>query len=282
MDHATIEERGLVERYYRGTLPPEEEARFEEHFVACRRCQEELEAAHGLERGMRALAAEEAAGAVLRRGLLAWLARRGPLVQAAAAVLLIALGAAVPSLLLVDRSRQLAREAAAAEQRTVAWQERVTEVEASADALTERLVTLEEHLAAQRRRLRELTATAGDAAATLARPLAGAPLYLLSASRGTGETPTIELPGPGGVFSLALDAGADPRFAAYRVTIRDAAGETVFERPGLVPNRLEVILLTFPGDHLPPGPYRLRLTGTTPEGETSELATYPFRIVTGS
>ena len=33
MDHAYIEENGLVERYYQGLLPPDEESHFEEHFV---------------------------------------------------------------------------------------------------------------------------------------------------------------------------------------------------------------------------------------------------------
>ena len=46
MDHAYIESNGLVERYHRGLLPPDEEARFEEHFTGCPECTEQLELAN--------------------------------------------------------------------------------------------------------------------------------------------------------------------------------------------------------------------------------------------
>ena len=95
MDHAYVEDHDLIARYDLGRLAPEEEARFEAHFVACSRCQDELEAARGLRLGLRAVACEEAvrASAVIRIGLaarLAGLARRSPWALAAAAALVAA------------------------------------------------------------------------------------------------------------------------------------------------------------------------------------------------
>ncbi|HEY0554696.1 MAG TPA: zf-HC2 domain-containing protein, partial [Thermoanaerobaculia bacterium] len=81
MDHPYIESHGLIELYHQGALPPDEESRFEEHFVGCGECMEQLELARGLQKGIRAMAAEDAARAVVAAGLFAWLARRGRLAQ---------------------------------------------------------------------------------------------------------------------------------------------------------------------------------------------------------
>ena len=97
MDHDYIREHSLIERYHQGRLPPEEEARFEAHFVGCRQCTEELELARGFRIGIRAVAAEVAVRlrGLAQAGILARLAlalrgpafRRRPVALAAAAAL---------------------------------------------------------------------------------------------------------------------------------------------------------------------------------------------------
>ncbi|HWN45677.1 MAG TPA: zf-HC2 domain-containing protein, partial [Thermoanaerobaculia bacterium] len=72
MDHAYIEEHGLIDLYHRGQLPLEEEAGFEEHFVGCPDCQQRLQMARGFQRGLKTAVAED----VAKAGLLAWLVRR--------------------------------------------------------------------------------------------------------------------------------------------------------------------------------------------------------------
>src|SRR5690242_19504681 len=83
MDHAYIEDNGLVERYYQGLLPPDEESHFEEHFVTCAACMEQLELARGFQRGIKGMVTEDAVrtAVVVQAGLFAWLARRGRLAQ---------------------------------------------------------------------------------------------------------------------------------------------------------------------------------------------------------
>jgi len=103
MDHAYVEEHGLIERYHQGALPPEEEARFEEHFAGCAQCLELLVLDRGLRRGLRAVAAEEGARAA-RLGLLAWIARRSRGVQAGLLVAALFVAAALPSAFFLTRT----------------------------------------------------------------------------------------------------------------------------------------------------------------------------------
>ena len=62
MDHSRIEERNLIDRYVRGSLPADERAEFEEHFVDCVACQEQIEAAKSLRVAVRESVAETRAG----------------------------------------------------------------------------------------------------------------------------------------------------------------------------------------------------------------------------
>jgi len=110
MDHAYIEEHGLVERYYRSDLSADQEVPFEEHFMGCSVCQERLALARSLRQGIRALATEDTARrAVVGAGLLAWLARRGQALRTGllVAVLLVAI---LPSTWLLLENRKLTHE----------------------------------------------------------------------------------------------------------------------------------------------------------------------------
>jgi len=259
MDHAEVEEKGLVELYHRGLLPPEEEARFEEHFVGCPECAEQLELARGFQKGLRAMAAEDAARAVAAAGLLAWLARRGPAVRwgLGLAVLLLA---ALPALLLFSQGRR--ERLAAADWRARAEAQRRTNAE------------LERRLAEAKPR-----ETPRGPANSLVNPLVNTPVFLLAAVRGEGKPATVDLSRAGEALALAVDVGEDLRFETYRATITRAGGATVFEKSGLKPNALEALMITFPSSFFPPGDYRLRVEGVGPDGGAAEVGGYPFRVV---
>jgi translation initiation factor 2 beta subunit (eIF-2beta)/eIF-5 len=256
MDHAEVEEKGLVELYHRGLLPPGEEARFEEHFVGCPECTEQLELARGFQKGLRAMAAEDAARAVAAAGLLAWLVRRGPAVRwgLGLAVLLLA---ALPALLLFSQGR---RERLAAAD----WRAR-------AEAQRQANAELERRLAETKPR---------ETSRGLSSPLVNTPVFLLSALRGgEGKPVTVDLSRAGEALSLAVDVGEDSRFETYRATITRVGGATVFEKSGLKPNALEALMITFPSSFFPPGDYRLRVEGVGPDGGAAEVGGYPFRVV---
>ncbi len=73
MEHPRIDDERIVDRYLVGRLTPEEEALFEEHLFHCTACLEQVESGQELSRGLRAVAAEEAARAraVTTLGLMA-------------------------------------------------------------------------------------------------------------------------------------------------------------------------------------------------------------------
>jgi hypothetical protein len=270
MDHQYVLDNGLIDLYRRGALPPEEEARFEEHFAGCAECLEQLEAARGFQLGLKALAAEDAARTVVEAGLLAWLARRGRLAFALA-VLLVAL----PALWLLRENREMAQQASALREQGEAERQRVGELE-------RRLAETEDRNAEERRRLEARIAQAKPPEEPRAEgPLVNTPVFLLSLVRSEGGEPaaTIDLGKIDRVLTLAVDPGADAAFGTYRATITDSAGRRVFREGGLEPNALETVMITFPARFFSPGDYRLELEGLRADGTAGEIGGYPFRVV---
>ena len=251
MDHAYIEEHGLVDLYHRGQLPPEVEPGFEEHFVGCAECQEKLEMARGFQRGLKTVVAED----VTRAGLLAWLVRRRWIAVAA-----LVLAAVLPLLGYLAGSRDAGPASTEA-----SWRQLYEKERRSAEGLRQRLEESERQQVAQ---VPETPAPPS--------PLVNTPVFLLTAVRGEDEVPAVDV--ESGWFSLAVDAGDDPRFASYRVTITDSRGSRVFREAGLKPNALEALVLTFPAGFLKPGEYRLALEGLQPDGGAVDLSGYSFRI----
>ncbi|MFY9823354.1 MAG: zf-HC2 domain-containing protein [Thermoanaerobaculia bacterium] len=268
MDHDYIAANGLVERYHQGSLPPDEEARFEEHFVGCPECTEQLELARGFQRGLKAMVAEDAARVVLQAGLFAWLARRGRIAQWSLAVVLLVL-AVLPVL-------WFRRESTSLRQTVTALRESDSSQKETAADLRKRLADSEAH----RRDLESKIAQAKPPEPP--HPLAAAAnltVALLTAVRGPGEpAATIDLSKTGDLVALAVDPGADARFETYRVTLTQA-GATAYRQAGLKPNALETVMLTFPSTFFAPGEYRLRLEGVKADGSATEIGGYPFRVV---
>ncbi len=258
MDHDHIEEHGLIDLYHRGQLPPEEETRFEEHFVGCSECQERLEMARGFQRGLKSMVAEE----VVRVGLLSWLARRK--------------GLALAALLLVAGLPVLGYLAGNREPEDLNWRQRYESAHRSAADLQGKLEESERLRREERVAQVESTPKPVEPrTVSKPAPLINTPVFLLTAVRSEDEIIVID-PGEKGYFSLAVDAGDDPRFESYRVTI---TGARVFREAGLKPNALEALLLTFPADYFEPGEYRLVVEGVTPDGAASELGGYGFRMM---
>lgn len=261
MDHAEIEQRGLIELYHRGALPPDEEIRFEEHFAGCAQCQEQLVYARGLQRSLKTMAAEDAVRAAAEVGVLAWLARRGRL--AALGLLVVAL-AALPAWWMWDRGRQ---SAAVAE----GWRQRWEGERRGAEELRRRLEESERRRAAEGR---ERVAAVPPAAAP--DPVFNVPVFLLSTVRDGGAAVEIDLRRQRGPVALAVDAAED--FESYRVTVVEDGGRQRFRQGGLRPNALEAVLITFPEGFFEAGVYRLELEGMGPEGTPSRLGSYEFRV----
>jgi hypothetical protein len=274
MDHSYIESNSLVERYRRGQLPPDEEARFEEHFVECPECMEQLELARGFQQGLKTLVAEEAARAVVSAGLFAWLARRGRLARWSVPLAALAVAAALPAFWLLAGGRGERQE----------WRARLEAQSRTRQELEHRLAESESRRSDERRELEAKIAAAKppEAPRGLANPLVNTPVFLLSALRSNdGKPAMIDLARAGDALALAVDVGDDLRFTSYRATITKADGGTVFQQSGLKPNALEALMITFPSPFFAPGGYRLRVEGVKPDGSASEVGGYLFRVAAG-
>ncbi|HEX4494805.1 MAG TPA: hypothetical protein VIE43_03970 [Thermoanaerobaculia bacterium] len=272
MDHTYIESHGLVERYHQGTLPPDEEARFEEHFVDCGECMEQLELARGFRKGLRSVAAEDAARAVAAAGLFAWLARRGRLAQWGMALAALLVAAGLPALWLLAAGRGEQRE----------WSARLEAQRQTGQELERKLGESESRRNEERRDLEAKLAAVKppEAPRGLASPLVNTPVFLLSALRGDDGKPAVVDPGKAGeALALAVDVGTDLRFVTYKATITRTSGEKAFEKAGLKPNALEALMITFPAAFFAPGDYRLRVEGVKADGSAAEVGGYPFRVV---
>jgi len=127
MDHDYINEHGVVALYVAGRLSPEERAGFEEHFVACRQCLEQIEVTGELREGLRQVAKEDAARAgvapQVAPALWAGPGSRNPLgLLAYAMVVVVGLGA----IFFVD-VRYRRSEVAEARRTSEDWQRRYAE-----------------------------------------------------------------------------------------------------------------------------------------------------------
>jgi len=277
MDHTYIAEQSLIERYHRGLLDPEEEARFEEHFFGCPECTAELEMARSFGRGMKAMMAEEAVQTVIATGLFAWLARRGRLAQAGIALAALLVVAGIPAAWIGVREARVAQTAAV-------YRQQLESERQKAAALGEKLQASERGRSDERQKLEAQLTAAQKAQAAHPAPwnevLFNTPVLLLRTFRDQPAAPaTLPLPPQGGAVSLAVDAPADPRFTSYRVKLTGVGGRSLFEKKDLHPNALEALLVTFPPGFFQPGEYRLDVQGIAPDGKATPLGSHPFRVV---
>jgi hypothetical protein len=296
MDHRTIEESGLIERYLQGTLPLAEREELEDHYLDCAACLERLELTRRLRSGLAQVAVEEGArsAAVHQVGLLAALAR---LARSRSGGLLAAgllLAALAPAGLLwrqsAGREQELGEERAA-RRRLEERQRREPSVEAEAQPRTpsdqpeRQLAAARRELAAERERAAAERAAHGAERQRLAGELAEArgpqahtTLVTLGPERSGGGEPAVQLtlpPAPSWVV-LALDVPPSelPEGGAYRAALR-RAGRRLWQSPKVEPDGSGAVLLSLHSSFLSPGDYDVDLVSSEAK---PPVASYRFRV----
>jgi hypothetical protein len=286
MDHAYIDEHQVAERYALGRLSADDAARFEEHSLACPECLDRLEAADDLRLGLRHLAAEEAAGTVLRLGLLARLARSRAAPWAVAALLLIAL---LPSGLLLrevgERDRSLAEARAALEARDANQRQArpaavggAGEVAALRTAAAEAVRQAEAERQERERLAAELTAERADRR----RPSVNVPIVPLALERsGAAAEPTtrVALSSTAEWIVLALELEAAPG-ARHRAVLRGPGG-TLWQSADLRSDAAGTLTIALPAALLQPGVYTVEAAELPAQGEPAPVGDLSFRVVRG-
>ncbi len=290
MDHSYIEENQVVDRYLMKRLPAGEAVRFEDHYVSCQQCLDQLELAEKLQRGFkRAVAGDAARVAAARRlGVLAWLARRLRSPQAGVLVAALLVVAVMPSSLMFRDLRRAGREldeanAAVAELRRQAVAtragDRQSELAAARAELAGQRRRFEEELSQEQNARKGLT----DRLARTLRPQINTGLFSFSPERGA---PLGDLD-PSHIVRLA----ADPEWIvlsleldriehdSYRVTLsRD--DQEVWQRDGLTPNHLDSLALSLHSTWLIAGDYLARVEAPGSR-EAMPIAHFSFRVIAG-
>jgi hypothetical protein len=268
MDHTYIDEQQVIDRYVRGTLPAEEAARFEEHYLYCQHCLDRLDLAESMKRGFQRAAGQDAARVVASRQLafVAWLARLGRSRQAAALAMALLVAVLLPWGLAVrkiaDRERELAQTRSALEQ----------EGARDVGKLRAELEANQRDLARERAR--------ASAAEALAKVQGNVRILGLNVERGgPSDVPTsgVHLPSAPGwiVLSLGIDS---PDQAAYQVVLRDVRGREVWRGDDLQVDG-ESLNLGLPSTLLAPGDYTLAVEGLTPGRKPVPAGRFVFRVL---
>lgn len=278
MDHEQIEEENVVERYILGRLGPEEEALFEEHLLECQDCRQRVSWEDDFRTSLQGVAAEEAARAVARAGVLAWLGRRSALrngLLAAAALLLMALPAAW---LLRERARlngEIARL-----QATLARpveKPSATPAPPSSDGDSAERADLAEKLAEELRAEQEAKSKLAEQLARLTRPQVNVPIFTLGFVRGEDAANRVETGSTPEWIVLAVELPAEEA-PSYRATLTDAAGKTLWQGAGLRPTAEGTVTISLYSEILKPGPHRLRLEAVDAGGRASPAGEIPFVV----
>ena len=267
MDHSYIEEHNIIARYEMGKLSSTDRARFEEHFVDCADCQEQLAAAEDFRQGLRTVVAEDAAAARLqpKSSWFAWLAPGGwRLALIGATALMIAL---LPTIVLLRVMRQIEGELGRTKTAEETWQRRYAEEQQARVGLEQRLQEVEQQVHE-------------NSAATAKLPVVASifPLNLVRSGEPIGSANNLTMPRTlqWVIFSLDLEDG--PRSRSYGVALSDADGRVVWKQDHLTPGKVNTLGIGVPSNLLREGDYVLTLKGVSTQGGSAVSRTYSFRI----
>ena len=281
MNHPEIEEHQVIDRYVMGTLPPDEAERFEDHYLSCPQCLDQLALAESMQRGFKRAAGQDAARVAVTRqlALFAWLSRLGRSRQAAvlAMALLVVVVAVLPGGLalrrLGERDRELIETQRALKQereRAAAGSRSATEIE-----------KLRADLKASRRDLAREQEARTQAAEQLAEaqvPQVNVPILFLGVVRGgANEEPVDRLRRPAGAGWVFLALQIEPPFApSYQAILRDTRGRELWRGKGLQPNERDELSVSVPGSLLEPGDYTVTVEGV---GGPASRSRFTFRVL---
>lgn len=283
MRHLDVEEQQVVDRYLLGTLPPGEAAEFEEHYLSCQQCLDQLALAESMQRGFKRAAAQDAVRLAATRQLaaVAWLARLSRSRQAASlfTVVLVVAVTALPGVFAFRQLGQADRELAETRRALDEEKERAA---TGGSRNSEEIGKLRSELEARQRDLdqeRQARAQAAEQLAQARVPQKNVPILFLGAERsgGSSKEPTNRLRQPPGdgwaVFSLQVD---DPSLT-YQVILRNTRGKELWRGTGLRPDENVSLSLSLPGSLLAPDDYTLTAEATG--GAAAPASRFTFRVL---
>ncbi len=268
MDHTYIDEQHVVDRYVRGTLPVEEAARFEEHYLSCQDCLDRLDLAEAMKRGFQRAAGQDAARVVASRqlALVAWLARLSRSRQAAVLAMALLVAVLLPWGLaerrMADRERELAQTRSALEQ---------------TGKLRAELEARQRDLAHER----EAHAKDVEQLDKAREPQVNIPILGLNVERGgPSDVPTSKVHLPSAPGWIVLQVPIEPPHPpSYQAILRDAGGREVWRGDGLQADNRDTLNLALPSNKLSPGDYTLTVEGLPTGRKPIPAGRFAFRVL---
>lgn len=239
MNHRDIEERNLVELYVARRLGADDTAGFEEHFVDCPQCLDQIESAERLKAGLRrTTAVKPSQPHAWRWGL------------AAAATLLLVSGLIIWQ---AARGNRLEAELATARAGAAEWKTRF-EAEAA--------------------NVRRTPAPAPLVASTFALNLSRS-----SENAGTPPANRIIVAAGAPWIVLTLDRDWEPGFESLRATLSDAKSKTLWQQGGLVALAGVPLSMAVPAALLETGDFVLAIEGKAANSTALQpVGRYRFRV----
>jgi len=280
MDHDYINEHGVVSLYVAGKLSPEERAGFEEHFVDCQQCLEQIEVTAELREGLRQVAKEDAGRPGVARADIAGLGvapQHAPALRAGAGswnqrgllayAMVVVVGLA--AIFFVD-ARYRRSEVAEARRASDDWQRRYAEERQARENLQRQQVQAADNAGKQN----------GDQGPMVA-SLQPAPLFFLNVTRGTdeGSAPAnrVAVSPAAPLIALSLEFEKDPAFQSYRARLSDGQGRVLWSAENIPSPASDAIAITLPSRLLSSGNYSVALDGLTAGGRYLPTAHFTFQ-----
>lgn len=294
MDHKYIEEFDLVDRYLTGRLTADETAQFEEHYVSCNKCSEDLWTTEDFIEGLRREPSYQSALKRSRGTGGRWIPSlpilRGWVSFATAVLLIVTFAGAVA---FFYRLRLLRIEVDQAKSEVSKQEQRLEEERQAASladskhkaterGLTEQLTELQAQL--QNERNQESTNSVTQNGAS--RPKVNLAILTLRAPR-AGETPAgaaneLVLSPTDSSFFLSIGLEGKPAYKEYRITILNDQNRLVSNGRGLRPDRYNSLTAEFNSKSFGDGGYLLTLEGVSVDGRANVVGDYPFRVLRSS
>jgi hypothetical protein len=283
MNHEYIKQFNLIDQYVLGKLAADEAEAFEDHFIDCPECVEQLNVTRSFIHDLKGLAVKETLVSGNKPApVTQWFIPIRPWAVVACCCVLVA---AVLAFFAVRRAGQLENEVRRAkEEASASNQQYQRRLETAAQSekqhqetqqqLTQRISELEQKLKTEVEASKQNPARGSDA------PEINFPIYaLVSVPR--GQVPgRVEIVPPASSSRFALSIPVEDRrnFSVYRVTIVDQRGTTVWKQSGFKPDAYHALSLSLKSNFLSSGTYDLRVEGLTPPNMWDTVGSYPFRF----
>jgi len=283
VDHRYIEEADITDRYLLGKLAPEEQDRFEEHFVDCLECLDRLETTKAFSRSLKIAVAEdtEQSRSYVGIGFLAWLMRRSRWQQALLVFAAVLLPSAVVTSYFISKIRRVQDQLEQSKKTSSDWQRRYEDQRQSASRLEKELQDANANLTERRRELETRSGERRELASSSTFQVQ-IPVFPLSIVRGSdpssGPTSRISIPQSARSIVLSLELENDSRIRSYRATITNAGQHVIWTGSNLKRRSKDTLRIHLSSDLVEPGDYQLTLEGLTRERNYIHEGKYGFRV----